>query len=67
MLSDAEGPFGSPTGDSRRSMITEEAREIFAVVFGVTGREALEPAVEMLGVLLRRHSSAAEVETGFVD
>jgi DNA/RNA-binding domain of Phe-tRNA-synthetase-like protein len=67
VLSDAGGPFGSPTSDSRRSMITEEAREIFAVVFGVTGREALEPAVEMLAELLRRHASAVEVETAYVE
>jgi DNA/RNA-binding domain of Phe-tRNA-synthetase-like protein len=67
VLADAEGPFGSPTSDSRRTMITEEAREIFAVVFGVTGRGALEPAVEMLAGLLRRHASASEVETRFVD
>ena len=67
VLADAEGPFGSPTSDSRRTMITPDARDIVAVVFGVTGRAALEPALALLADLLRRHASASEVETGFVD
>ena len=67
VLADAEGPFGSPTSDSTRTMITPDAREIVAVVFGVTGRAPLEPAVEMLAGLLRRHASATEAETGYVE
>jgi DNA/RNA-binding domain of Phe-tRNA-synthetase-like protein len=66
VLADPEGPFGSPTSDSRRTMITPEAREILAVIFGVTGRAELEPAVEMLAGLLRRHASAGDVETACV-
>jgi DNA/RNA-binding domain of Phe-tRNA-synthetase-like protein len=55
VLADAEGPFGSPTSDSRRTMVTAATAEVFAVVFGVTGRAELEPAMEMLSGLLRRH------------
>lgn len=33
VLSDAEGPFGSPISDSTRSMVTESTREIFTVVY----------------------------------
>jgi DNA/RNA-binding domain of Phe-tRNA-synthetase-like protein len=67
VLADAAGPFGSPTSDSRRTMVTGDTREVVAVVFGVTGRAELEPAVEMLADLLRRHCGASEVETGFVE
>lgn len=63
VLADAEGSFGSPTSDSRRTMVTEATREVFAVVFGVTGREELEWGMEMLSALLRRHASATEVES----
>jgi len=66
VLADAEGPFGSPTSDSRRTSVTAETREVAAVVFGVTGRAELEPAMEMLAALLRRHCGAEEVETWFV-
>jgi DNA/RNA-binding domain of Phe-tRNA-synthetase-like protein len=57
LLADAEGPFGSPTSDSRRTMVTGDTREVLAVVFGVTGARALVPAVELLGDLLERHCS----------
>ncbi|HEX8244163.1 MAG TPA: phenylalanine--tRNA ligase beta subunit-related protein [Longimicrobium sp.] len=66
VLADAAGPFGSPTSDSRRTMVTGDTREVVAVVFGVTARAELETAVEMLAALLRRHCAAGEVETWFV-
>lgn len=55
VLADAEGPFGSPTSDSRRTMVTEDTREVFAVIFGVTGRGELEAATVMLAELFARH------------
>jgi len=65
VLADAGGPFGSPTSDSRRTMVTGDTRQVVAVVFGVTGRAELEPAMEMLASLLRRHRAANDVETWF--
>lgn len=62
VLADAEGPFGSPTSDSRRTMVTETTGEVFAVVFGVIGHEDLEPAMRMLADLLRLHCGASGVE-----
>ena len=67
VLADAAGPFGSPTSDSTRTMITPSARGVVAVVFGVTGRAALEPPVEMLADGFRRHAAATDVETGYVE
>jgi len=66
VLADAEGPFGSPTSDSRRTMVTEATAEVLAVVFGVTGRAELEPAMEMLADLLRRHCAGDVGETTLV-
>jgi DNA/RNA-binding domain of Phe-tRNA-synthetase-like protein len=66
VLADAEGPFGSPTSDSRRTMVTAATAEVFAVVFGVTGRAELEPAMEMLSALLRRHCAGDVGEPAFV-
>ena len=34
VLEDEKGPFGNPTSDSVRTRVTEETREILAVVFG---------------------------------
>jgi len=66
VLADAEGPFGSPTSDSRRTMVTADTAEVLAVVFGVTGRAELEPAMEMLSALLRRHCAGEAAEAAFV-
>ena len=66
VLADAEGPFGSPTSDSRRTMVTETTAEVFAVVFGVTGRAALEPAMELLASLLRRHCAGEVGEAIYI-
>jgi DNA/RNA-binding domain of Phe-tRNA-synthetase-like protein len=66
VLADAEGPFGSPTSDSERTKVTDETREVLAVVFGVTGREELQVAVEMLASLLRDHAAAEAVEIDYV-
>lgn len=62
VLADTEGPFGSPTSDSRRTSVTVVTREVIAVVFGVTGRGELERALEMLAGLLRTYCGAEEVE-----
>jgi len=62
VLADADGPFGSPTSDSRRTSVTASTRGVVAVVFGVTGRGELEAAVEMLAGLLRTHCGAGDVE-----
>jgi DNA/RNA-binding domain of Phe-tRNA-synthetase-like protein len=63
VLADTEGPFGSPTSDSRRTSVTAGTGEVVAVVFGVTGRGELEAALEMLAGLLRTHCGAGEVRT----
>lgn len=66
VLADTEGPFGSPTSDSRRTSVTAETSEVVAVVFSVTGRDELDATLEMLGTLLRTHCGAGEVERSFV-
>lgn len=67
VLADVNGPFGSPTSDSRRTSVTEDTREVLAVIFGVAGREALETSVELLAEMLRRHAGAEGVETAYVE
>jgi len=37
VLADAHGPFGSPISDSTRSMITESARAVLAVIYAPSG------------------------------
>ncbi|HKP75796.1 MAG TPA: phenylalanine--tRNA ligase beta subunit-related protein [Longimicrobiaceae bacterium] len=67
VLADAGGPFGSPTSDSRRTMVTAGTREVFAVIFGVTGRGELEPATAMLAELFVHHCGGAITSTWFAE
>lgn len=41
-LADETGPFGNPTSDSARSMVTESATRVFVVIFAPTGVPASE-------------------------
>jgi DNA/RNA-binding domain of Phe-tRNA-synthetase-like protein len=66
VLADAEGPFGSPTSDSCRTMVTDATAEVFAIVFGVTGRSELEPAIEMLSALVRRHCAGKVADPVYI-
>ena len=51
VLADADGPFGSPISDSTRSMITESAREVLAVIYAPSS--ALDIAIDWALARLR--------------
>lgn len=63
---DAEGPFGSPSSDSQRAMITADTRKILMVVTAFSGRDGLLQVVDRAVALLRRHADADRVETEIV-
>ena len=55
VLCDASGPFGSPTSDSARTMVTEECRETLLVLYAFGDGEGLEPALDAADEALRRY------------
>jgi DNA/RNA-binding domain of Phe-tRNA-synthetase-like protein len=66
VLSDARGPFGSPTSDSERSMITGETRRLLMVLFGFhAGPELIEP-LAFAGECLQTYCAAREIETALI-
>jgi DNA/RNA-binding domain of Phe-tRNA-synthetase-like protein len=66
VLADAEGPFGSPISDSKRSMIIESTREVLIVIYAPAGASdaALEAATAKLAERLTLFASAAAVRSG---
>ena len=62
MLCDAEGPFGSPTSDSVRTMITPAARNALLVLYAFGGDEELDAALGTAETALKTHCTA-EIET----
>lgn len=63
VLADRQGPFGSPTSDSRRAAVGAETRHILLVVFAFGGGAGLEAALEKAAALLERHARGREIET----
>lgn len=62
VLADASGPFGSPISDSTRSMITEAARDVMAVIYApVEARDdRLEAAMKVLMERMEKFVGARE-------
>ena len=59
LLADARGPFGSPSSDSQRAMISLESRDILTVIYGFSGQEEVEAA---LALAQKRLTDFAEAE-----
>jgi DNA/RNA-binding domain of Phe-tRNA-synthetase-like protein len=66
VYADANGPFGSPSSDSQRAMITAETRRIMLVVTAFSGRDGLEETIARAVALLRRFARAEAIETRIV-
>lgn len=66
ILADAQGPFGSPISDSTRSMITESAREILAVIYAPqsASEASVMEALSQMGERLTRFASARIAYSG---
>lgn len=47
LLADADGPFGSPSSDSQRAMISLESRDILTVIYAFSAAEDLEAALTL--------------------
>lgn len=65
VLADAEGPFGSPISDSTRTMITESARDVLAVIYAPSSSPATElnAALARLRELFFRHAGASDTRS----
>jgi DNA/RNA-binding domain of Phe-tRNA-synthetase-like protein len=66
VFADATGPFGSPTSDSERAMVSLETRKVLMVVFSFTGPEGLDRWLQRPSELLRRYCSGEGIETSLV-
>lgn len=66
VLSDAEGPFGSPISDSTRSMITESTREALIVIYAPARASdaAVESAAAKVAERLTLFAGAASTRVG---
>ena len=67
VLSDEEGAIGSSTSDSRRAMITEEAREVLTLIYSFSDNQDLEKAMESGKKYLEAYAKAEDIQGWIVE
>jgi DNA/RNA-binding domain of Phe-tRNA-synthetase-like protein len=63
---DAEGPHGSPTSDSERTMVTPATDQVVAIVVSFGGAEGLEVPCQRLSALLQQYAQGKEIVSSIV-
>jgi DNA/RNA-binding domain of Phe-tRNA-synthetase-like protein len=68
VLADSGGAFGSPISDSTRTMVTEAARDILAVIYVPAGTAAskIEAALAALARRLRESAKGRDAQTTII-
>lgn len=66
LFADQKGPFGSPTSDSERTMITPEAEGLLMVLIGFGDEPRMAESVRFAAGCLETYCAAREVETALV-
>lgn len=65
VFKDEKGPYGSPTSDSERAMITQNTRHILMIIISCTGT-GLEEGTERAAELLKKYASAEIINTTII-
>jgi len=63
LFADAEGPHGSATSDSERTMVTAETTRVLAIIIAFGGGETLGTWTQRMIELLERHAEGREFTT----
>lgn len=63
LFADDQGPHGSATSDSERTMVTSKTEGILAVIVSFGGAEGLDRWTQRMSTLLSQYASAQKVET----
>jgi DNA/RNA-binding domain of Phe-tRNA-synthetase-like protein len=67
LFADAEGPHGSPTSDSERTMVTEATTRVLAIIISFGGTAALDSAITRMKETLESFCAAKNIETRIVN
>ena len=63
---DEEGPHGSPTSDSERTMVTPATQQVAAIVVSFGGTEGLATSCERMSELLQEYAEGGDVHVEIV-
>jgi DNA/RNA-binding domain of Phe-tRNA-synthetase-like protein len=62
IFSDEEGPHGSPTSDSERTMVTPSTQSIAAILISFGGAEGLESSGQRMGTMLHKYAEGRDIQ-----
>jgi DNA/RNA-binding domain of Phe-tRNA-synthetase-like protein len=62
VFADEQGPHGSPTSDSERTMVTAATREAAAILVSFGGAEGLESSCQRMSALLERYADGQDIQ-----
>jgi DNA/RNA-binding domain of Phe-tRNA-synthetase-like protein len=66
VLNDAAASFGSPTSDSERAMIKDDAKEVLMCVYSFSGSADLEGYLKYAEELLEKYAEGKDIETKII-
>jgi DNA/RNA-binding domain of Phe-tRNA-synthetase-like protein len=66
VFSDAEGPHGSPTSDSERTMVTLTTNHIAAILISFGGPDPLQESCDRISALLLQYANGQEISVELV-
>jgi DNA/RNA-binding domain of Phe-tRNA-synthetase-like protein len=66
VLNDAAASFGSPTSDSERAMIKDDAKEVLMCVYSFSGSADLEGYLKYAEELLEKYAEVKDIETKII-
>lgn len=67
VFADQRGPYGSPTSDSERAMITDKTTNILMVIISFTGKNGLDDAAQRAALLLEKYATARSIEMDIIE
>ena len=67
VLRDAVGPFGSPTSDSQRAMITAATTKILLCIFSFSGSSHLASTLARATELLKKYADGTNISTYLIE
>lgn len=66
VMSDTKGPFGSPTSDSERAMITKDTKHIMMCIYSFSGEEHVDECLDYGKKLLEKYANGKDISTKII-
>jgi DNA/RNA-binding domain of Phe-tRNA-synthetase-like protein len=66
LFADAQGPHGSPTSDSERTMVTAQTTRVLAVIISFGGPDGLDRWAQRMTELFEKYAAARDCRTEIV-